>query len=192
LVFEFLFLVSEGSSQLKLLTHHRGVFLFSNALEFVFEDLEVGRRRGVFDSDSGGRLVDEVDRLIRKEAVLNETAGKLDGGEEGFVGDGDTVVGLVAVAEALQYIEGVFDGRFLYEHRLEPAFEGRVFLYVFFEFVISGGADALKLAAGESGFEYVRRVDRALGRARADYRVQFVYEKDDVALRLVYLVHDAF
>ena len=40
-------------------------------------------------------------------------------------------------------------------------------------------ADALELAAGQRGLEHVRGVDRALGRAGTDQRVQFVDEEDD-------------
>jgi hypothetical protein len=39
----------------------------------------------------------------------------------------------------------------------------------------------LQLAAGERRLEHVGRVDRALGRAGADERVQLVDEEDDVA-----------
>src|SRR5207302_3151392 len=43
-----------------------------------------------------------------------------------------------------------------------------------------GRADGLQLAAREHGLEDRRRVDRALGRAGADERVQLVDEQDDV------------
>ena len=46
------------------------------------------------------------------------------------------------------------------------------------------GADDLQRVAPEGGFEDVRRVDRALGGARADDRVQLVDKENDVAAAL--------
>src|SRR5439155_14085363 len=48
------------------------------------------------------------------------------------------------------------------------------------ELIEGRGADALQLATGQRRLQDVRRVDRALGRARADERVQRVDEQDDV------------
>ena len=51
-------------------------------------------------------------------------------------------------------------------------------------------ADAAQLAARERGLEHVRRVNRAFGCARADERVQLIYEEDDLALRVFNLFED--
>ncbi len=50
-------------------------------------------------------------------------------------------------------------------------------------------ADALHLAAGKGGLEDVRRVERSLGRAGPDERVELVDEDDDVVV-LDELLHD--
>ncbi len=64
--------------------------------------------------------------------------------------------------------------------RLEPPRQGRVFLDVLAVFVECGGADALNLAAGKGGLQHVAGVDRALGAAGADQRVQLVDEQNHV------------
>ena len=51
-------------------------------------------------------------------------------------------------------------------------------------------ADGAQLAAGEHRLEQVRGVDRALGGAGADDRVQLVDEEDDLALGLGDLLED--
>ena len=52
-----------------------------------------------------------------------------------------------------------------------------------------GGADGLQLAAGQHRLEDAGGVDRALGGARADERVQLVDEQDDVAAGADLLEH---
>ena len=55
-----------------------------------------------------------------------------------------------------------------------------------------GGADHAQLAAREQRLEDVGGVHRALGRARAEHRVQLVDEQDDLALGLDGLVSASF
>ena len=65
--------------------------------------------------------------------------------------------------------------------RLEPSFQSSVFLYVQAVLLECRRADDLHRAAPERRLEDVCRVDRALGRARPDDRVQLVDEEDHVA-----------
>ena len=63
-----------------------------------------------------------------------------------------------------------------HEHRLEAPLQRGVLLDVLAVLVERGRADAAQLAAGQRGLEHVGGVHRALGRARADQRVQLVDE----------------
>ena len=63
-------------------------------------------------------------------------------------------------------------------HRLEAPLQRGVALDVLAVLVQGGRADALELAAGERRLEDVGGVDRALGGAGADQRVQLVDEQD--------------
>ena len=92
------------------------------------------------------------------------------------------MVDLVALLEPAQDRDRVLDGRLADEHRLEAALERRVLLDVLAVLVERGRADRAQLAAGEHRLEHVAGVDRALGGARADDRVQLVDEHDDLAL----------
>ena len=73
--------------------------------------------------------------------------------------------------------------------RLEPALERGVLLEVLAVLVARGGADRLQLTAREHGLEDAGGVDRALGGAGADQRVQLVDEQHDVAAGLDLLQH---
>ena len=140
-----------------------------------------GRRRGLADADVRSRLVDEVDGLVGQEAVGDVAGGQLGGGLEGVVRDRQLVVLLVALLDALEDLDRLFDARLLDEDRLEAALEGGVALDVLAVVVERGCADALQLAAGQRGLQDVRRVDGAFSGAGADEHVHLVDEQDAVA-----------
>ena len=95
------------------------------------------------------------------------------------------MVHLVALLQPAQDRDRVLDRRLADEHRLEAPLQRRVLLDVLAVLVERGRADRAQLAAREHRLEQVGGVDRALGGARADDRVQLVDEQDDPALGLL-------
>ena len=81
------------------------------------------------------------------------------------------VVGLVAVAQALEDLQRLVLGGRVDDDGLEPPLQGAVLLDVLAVLVHGCGADALDLAARQGRLEYVGRVDSPLGPAGADQRV---------------------
>ncbi len=144
-------------------------------------DLHAQPRRG---------LVDEVDRLVRQEALGDVAVGQRGRGDERGIGDADAVVDLVALAQAAQDRDRLLDRRLVDEDRLEAALERGVLLDVLAVLVERRRADRVQLAAGEHRLEQVGRVHRALGRAGADDRVQLVDEQDDLAVAVLDLLED--
>src|SRR6185436_5132441 len=130
---------------------------------------------------SRARLVDEVDRLVGEEPVVDVTVGKVGRRDQGRVGDGHPVVRLVAVAQALEDLDGVRQRRLGDLDRLEAPLEGRVLLDVLAELVQRGRTDRLELTTSQHRLEDGRSVDRALGGAGTDEGVDLVDEQDDVA-----------
>src|SRR5690606_15474693 len=142
-------------------------------------------RLGVdLNPDTGGRLVDEVDGLVRQLAVSDVTMRQVRGGDDGGVGDLDAVVHLVALLQAAQDGDGVLHRRLVDQHPLEPALERRVLLDILPVLVQRRRADTVQLAAGESRLQHVARVHRALCPSRTDDRVELVDEQDDLAFLL--------
>ena len=88
------------------------------------------------------------------------------------------VVLFVALADAVEDQDRLLDARLVDLDRLEAALQRGVALDVLAVLVQRGRADRLQLAAGEGRLEDVGGVDRALGRAGADERVQLVDEED--------------
>lgn len=149
--------------------------------DLVVELAQVRRRGHPADAHPGTRLVDEVDRLVRQEAVVDVAVGQSCRSHERLVGDRHAVVRLVAVAQTLEDLDGVLDRRLTDLDGLEAAFERGVLLDVLAVLVEGGRADRLQFTACELRLEDRRCVDRAFGRTRADERVQLVDEQDDVA-----------
>ena len=149
-----------------------------------------GGTRVDLDAQPAGRLVDQVDRLVRQEAVGDVAVREHRRGDQRGVLDAHAVVDLVALLEPAQDGDGVLDRRLAHQHRLEAPLQRRVLLDVLAVLVERGGADGAQLAAGQHRLQQVGRVHRALGRARADDRVQLVDEEDDLALGVGDLLED--
>ena len=133
-------------------------------------------------ANGGAGLVDEVDGLVRQEAVGDIAVGERRGGDQRLILDFDAVEDLVALLEAAQDGDRVLDGRLSDHHGLEAALERCVLLDVLAVFVERGRTDAVQLAACEHRLEQVACIHAALGLARADDRVELVDEQDDAAV----------
>ena len=72
-----------------------------------------GRRGHPADPHPRARLVDQVDRLVGQEPVGDVAVGEVGRRDERVVGEGHAVVRLVPVAQALQDLDRVRDGRLL-------------------------------------------------------------------------------
>ena len=153
------------------------------------EVAQVGRGGHALDAQTRAGLVDQVDRLVGQVTVGDVPVGEVGRGDERLVGDRDPVVRLVLVADALQDLDRVGERRLVDLDRLEAPLEGGVLLDVLAVLVGGGGTDGLQLAAGEHRLEDRGGVDRALGGAGADERVDLVDEQQDVAARLDLLEH---
>ena len=186
---QLLLLVAEPAGLLEALRLDRFLLLLLHLRDLVLELLVVGRRLHALDAQAGPGLVDEVDGLVGQVAVGDVAVGEVGRGDERLVGDGDPVVRLVAVAEALQDLDGVGDGRLVDLDLLEAPLEGGVLLEVLAVLVERGGADGLQLTAGEHRLEDRRRVDGAFGGTGTDERVELVDEQDDVAAGADLLEH---
>ena len=126
----------------------------------------------------------KVDGFVGQEAVGDVAMGKRGRGDNGRVLDAHAVMQFVAILQAAQDGDGVFDRRLGDQYRLEAALERGVLLDVLAIFVEGGGADGAQFAARQRRLEHVRGVHRAFGGARADQRVQFVDEENDLGRRL--------
>ena len=141
-------------------------------------------------ADQGAGLVDEVDGLVRQEAVGDIAVAQCGGGHDGPVGDLYPVEHLVALLKATEYGYRVLRRGLVYHHGLEPALQGGVLFNILPVLVEGGGPDAVQLAPGQHGLQEVARIHGPLGLARAYDGMQLVDKQQDAALRLLHLVQN--
>ena len=150
----------------------------------ALHDVDLGGQRVDLDAQLAGGLVHQVDGLVGQEAVGEVAVAEHGRGDQRAVLDAHAVVHLVALLQAAQDADGVFDGRLADVHLLEAALERGILLDVLAVLVERGGADHAQLAAGEHRLDHVAGVHRALGAAGADDGVDLVDERDDLAGRV--------
>ena len=176
-----LLVVAQRRGLLEVLRVDRRLLLAPDVRDPLVELAQVRRRGHPADAHPRAGLVDQVDRLVRQEPVGDVAVGERRGGHQRGVGDGHPVVRLVAVAQALEDLDGVRERRLGDLDRLEAALERGVLLEVLAVLVEGGRTDGLQLAAGQHRLEDAGGVDRALGGTCTDEGVQLVDEQDDVA-----------
>ncbi len=186
---QLLLLVAERAGLLEALGLDGLLLLADDLGDLVLDLLVVRRRLHALDAQAGAGLVDQVDGLVGQVPVGDVAVGQVGGRDQGLVGDGDPVVLLVAVPEALEDLDGVRHRRLVDLDGLEATLQGGVLLEVLAVLVEGGGADGLQLAPGQHGLEDRGGVDGAFGGAGADQGVQLVDEQDDVAAGADLLEH---
>src|SRR5699024_10673033 len=123
-----------------------------------------------------GRLVDEVDGLVRQEACGDVTVGQGRRGHQRRVGDLDLVVRLVTPLEPTQDRDGVGRGRLTHQDLLETALQRGILLDLLPVLVQRRGTDHAQFTTGQHRLEHVARVHGTLCGTRTDHGVQLVDE----------------
>ena len=183
------FLLAIELRLLEVLLGDRALHLLDGNADALVDLAELLAVAGLAQLGARAGLVDEVDRLVRQEAIGDVAVRLVDRGFDRLARVLDVMEVLVAVLDAEQDLDRLALARRVDLDRLEAALERAVLLDVL---AVLGGrrrADAADLAARQRRLQDVRRVERAFGRAGADQRVQLVDEDDDVRV-VGQLLHD--
>ena len=178
---QLLLVVAQARRLLEVLPVDRRLLLQAHLGDPVVILAQVRRCSHPADAQSSARLVDQVDRLVRQEAVVDIAVREVRGADESGVGDGDPVVGFIPVPQALEDLDGVRERGLGNLDRLEAALQRGVLLDVFPVLIQRRRADGLELAPGQHRLQDRRGVDRAFGRTGTDEGVDLIDEQDDVA-----------
>ena len=143
-------------------------------------------------ADTAGRLVDQVDGLVRQLPVGDVAVAEPGGGDDRAVGDVHAVVHLVALFQATQDGDGVLHRGLVHLHLLEAPLQCRVLFNVLAVLVQGGGAHAVQFAPGQGGLEHVAGVHGAVGLAGTDHGVQLVDEQNDAPFLLGEFIQHRF
>ena len=95
-------LVPQSGGSLEVLGQDGALLLLAELLEAPLQLADGLGRVQRAQAGAGPSLVDEVYSLVGQETVLDVAGGELRRGGQGLVRDGDLMVGLVAVAQALE------------------------------------------------------------------------------------------
>ena len=154
----------------------------------------VNRRRHGFDfrTQFSGGFVDEVDGLIRQEAVGNVAVRQDSGSDQGFITDADAMMDFVTFFQATENGDRVFDRRLVDHDRLETTFQSGIFFDVFLVFIEGRSADAAQVTTGQHRFQDVAGVHGAFRSASADDGVDFIDEEENLAVRFGDFIEDRF
>ena len=182
--------LAEEHGPLEVLLRDGLLHLLDDLLDLVLEPPQVLGVGGLAELHLRAGLVEDVDGLVGEEAVRDVAVRLVDGRLDGVRRVAHAVERLVALAHALEDPERLLLVRRRHRDGLEPAQERAVLLDVLAVLLERRRADAGDLAARQRGLEDVRGVERTLGRARADQRVDLVDEDDEV-LVLLQLLEDA-
>ena len=155
-----------------------------------FHLVDLDRHRIDLDPEPGGRLIDEVDGLVREEPARHVAIGQDGGRDERGILDPNAVVDLVSLLQAAEDRDRVLHRRRLHEDRLEPSFERCILLDVLAVLVEGGGSHQPELSSSEHRLQHVPGVHRSLGSAGADDRMHLVDEGDDLATGIRDLLQD--
>ena len=154
--------------------------------------IDFGRHGADLDGQRRRSFVDQVDGLVGQEAVADVAVRERRGRDDRRILDAHVVVRFVALFEAAQDGDGVFDVGLADVDDLEAAFERCILFDVLAVLVQRGCADGTQFAAGKRRLEHVAGVDGAFGCAGTDEGVQLVDEEDDLAVGLFDLFEHGF
>ena len=192
---EFLFCLFFGvpkcGGAFEVLVFDGGFLVGPDGFDLFLEFFDVWGAGHCSDSRARTGFIHDVDGFVWEESTGEVTVGEFCCGLEGIVAVTGFVVGLVFWPEAVEDLDGLFDGGGFDFDLLETAFECGVFLDVFAVFVECGGADALHFPAAEGGFDDVRGVHGAFGGSCSHDGVELIDEEDHV-FRAPDLVHHGF
>ena len=165
---------------LRRLGRHQGLPLEGDVLQVPL-DLHAAVDVRVVEVHIGAGLVDKVNGLIRQEPVGDITLGQRNRLAQHPLGDGNAVIRLVVVGDALEDLQRILQAGLVDGDRLEAALQGGVLFNVLAVFVEGGGADDLDLAPGQGRLEDIGGVHAALGVSGPNNVVDLVDDQDDIS-----------
>ncbi|CAI8161959.1 MAG: Uncharacterised protein [Synechococcus sp. CC9902] len=150
-----------------------------------------GRQLGIEQAHSGPGFVDQIDGLVRQEAVGDVAVSESGGRHQRFVGDLEAVMLLVTLAKTPQNFDRVVDRGFAHIDGLEATLQSGIPFDVLAVFIEGCCSDALKFTPCQSRLQDVGGIDGSLCGTGTDQGVHLVDHQDHVSCGLD-LLHDLF
>jgi len=174
------FFLAQGSGFLKSLPIGRFFFAVSQFGQLLLQFGHALRLAVAGQAQLGCSFVDQVDRLVRQESVLDVAGREHDGCIDRLVSNPDIVMCLVLLPQALEDQDRLLRRGFADRDRLEAPLQGLVFLDVLSVFIDRCGADDLQFTPRQHRFQDIGSIHRTFCTSGADDRVQLIDEQDDI------------
>ena len=185
---QILLAVAQVRCRLIVLLADSGILLLDHPCDLTAQADQTIRPPRTLHAHMGGRLIHQIYRLVRQEAIRQVPLRKSHGSRNRSILDARMMELLIAAAQTEENLLRIRSIRFINRHRLKPPRERAVFRKVLLILAERRRADNLHLTARKSGLQNVCRIECALGTARTDERVNLIDEEDDV-LRLDDIIH---
>ncbi len=146
------------------------------------------RGHGVYlQAQAGTGFVDEIDSLVRQKPIGDIALGECHGGNDGIVGDLNTVMHFIFILDAAQNGDAILQRRLLNQDGLKSALQSGVFLYILAVFVNGRGPDAVQSPPCQGGLEHIGSIHGSFCSPGSDHGVDLVDKEDDPPLGLLHL-----
>ena len=100
---------------------NRFFFLFLDVAQLTINFLGGRRQFGIHQPHPATGFIDQIDGLIRKEAITDIAITQGGGGNQGFIGDLEAMVLFIALPQPTQNFDRINNGRLTHHHWLEAA-----------------------------------------------------------------------
>ena len=125
---------------------------FSGIFDLLLYFFQAVRSGKPVQAHLGGRLVHQVDGLVRQEPIIDIPAGKAHSCLHRTIRDLHVMVRLITAPQPLQDQDGLGLGGLFHIHRLEPALQGCIFFNIFPVFLHRRRTDELQFSPGQRRF----------------------------------------
>ena len=128
--------------------------LFNLHLDDLTGDcIQLCRHRVHLRADLGTGLIDQVNGLIRQEAVGDIAVRQGGSSNDGRIRDLHTMKDFIAFLQTSEDCDGVFHRRLIDQHRLETPFQCRILFNILPVFIQCCSANAVQFATGQHRFQ---------------------------------------
>src|SRR5712691_438228 len=164
----FAFLVRVEARLLELVVRDGILHTMDDELDSLLDFRNFLGQRSLAQLYACPSFVNQINRLVWQEAIRDVAVGMRNREVDSFVGVSDRVELLVAVLNAEQNLGGIAFIRWRNLDGLETALQRTIFFDRLAILARRSRADTLNFTARQSWFQDVRRIERPLGRTRAN------------------------
>ena len=119
---EFSLLITKLSSPFEILITNRCFLLLSNLSKLVLEPFNLRWRDLASDPGASTRFIDDINRLIGKEAIRDVAVSKLSCMFKCIIRNHNAMMVLVVTPQTPEYLDCLLNYRGIHNHRLETPF----------------------------------------------------------------------